>query len=320
MKEQKATGIKDSATSESTAAVEAKSMPEKQKEQNTEQRTAVQEGPGESLPEGNESLVAEGQDGQKQLMLESKRQPHHYVQKPHDGKGDHRRRNVPAHQGQPPQVPLERRLLNELSLADLNIFARRFGIVGAGLMNKDQLVEKIKYAQAHPDQEMEVAGVLEKLPDGFGFLRSAQYDYVSSPDDVYVSPSQIRRFGLRTGDMVTGVIRKPKEGEKYFALLKVKQVNYSEPTEMIDRLQFERLTPQHPNKKFNLEYDPTAISTRIMDLFTPIGKGQRGLIVAPPKVGKTLLLKELAKSVIINHPECHLIILLIDERPKKWLT
>ncbi len=228
----------------------------------------------------------------------------------HDGSRHYGRRNGG-------QQPFDRRPLDELSLLELNLFARRYGIVGAGLLNKPNLIERIKYAQEHPDQEMEVQGVLEKLPDGFGFLRSAHYDYVSGPDDVYVSPSQIRRFGLRTGDTIQGVIRKPKEGEKYFALLKIKSVNYSDPMQMNDRLRFERLTPQHPKDKFNLEFEPTAIATRIMDLFTPIGKGQRGLIVAPPKVGKTLLLKELTKSFIINHPEAHLIILLIDERPEE---
>ncbi len=214
-------------------------------------------------------------------------------------------------------MPLDKRPIDELSLAELNTFARRYGIVGASLMPKQKIVEKIQYAQAHPDMEMEVDGVLEKLPDGFGFLRSSHFDYVSGPDDVYVSPSQIRRFGLRTGDTVRGVIRKPKEGEKYFALLKIQDVNYSDPTILGDRPHFERLTPQHPNKKFSLEFDPAAISTRIMDLFTPVGRGQRGLIVAPPKVGKTILLKEMTRSLIANHPEAHLMILLIDERPEE---
>jgi len=226
-------------------------------------------------------------------------------------------RGQQSRNGDAGHVPLEKRPLTELSLTELNILARRLGIIGAGLMAKDALQERIKYVQEHPDMELEVAGVLEKLPDGFGFLRSAQYDYVSGPDDVYVSPSQIRRFGLRTGDMISGVIRKPKEGEKYFALLKINSVNDSDPMKMADRPNFERLTPQHPHEKFNLEFSPTAISTRIMDLFTPIGKGQRGLIVAPPKVGKTLLLKEMAKAIIKNNPDEHLIILLIDERPEE---
>jgi len=209
------------------------------------------------------------------------------------------------------------RAIEELSLPELNIYARRFGIMGAALMSKDQLLAKIRYVEANPDIEIEVEGVLEKLPDGFGFLRSASYDYVAGPDDVYVSPSQIRRFGLRTGDTVNGVIRKPKEGEKYFALLKVNSVNTLTPAEAYDRPSFDRLTPMHPNKKFTLEYDPSAIATRIMDLFTPVGKGQRGLIVAPPKVGKTLLLKEMAQSLMVSYPDAKLIMLMIDERPEE---
>ena len=215
--------------------------------------------------------------------------------------------------------PSEPRKLNlsEMSLNDLNIYARRLGIVGASLMNKEDLIKRIAFIEANPDLEMEVSGVLEKLPDGFGFLRSASFDYVSGPDDVYVSPSQIRRFNLRTGDTVVGVIRKPKEGEKYFALLKISKVNGEEPNTSSDRPHFDRLLPTHPDKKFNLEFNPAVISTRIMDLFTPIGKGQRGLIVAPPKVGKTVLLKEIALALIANHPEAQLIVLLIDERPEE---
>ncbi len=246
--------------------------------------------------------------------------PHHRSQPTtHYQKNDrqHDRQHRYRNNGGQQHIPLDRRPIEELSLPELNLFARRYGIVGAGLMGKPALIERIKYAQEHPEHEMEVQGVLEKLPDGFGFLRSLHYDYVSGPDDVYVSPSQIRRFGLRTGDTVIGIIRKPKEGEKYFALLKIKSVNYSDPMQMSDRLHFERLTPQHPKDKFKLEFDPTSIATRIMDLFTPIGKGQRGLIVAPPKVGKTLLLKELTKSFIANHSDSHLIILLIDERPEE---
>ena len=208
-------------------------------------------------------------------------------------------------------------VLEELTVADLNIYAKRLGIVGASLLNKTSLIERIRYIEAHPEIEIEVEGVLEKLPDGFGFLRSSYYDYVSGPDDVYVSPSQIRRFNLRTGDTVAGVIRKPKEGEKYFALLKVSKVNFEDPALAADRPNFDRLSPLHPNKKFNLEYDPNCISTRIMDLFTPVGKGQRALIVAPPKVGKTMLLKEITKAMIANHPEAVIIILLVDERPEE---
>jgi transcription termination factor Rho len=212
---------------------------------------------------------------------------------------------------------MSERGLNQMNLSELQMQARRLGIVGSSLMTKDELIKHIKNVEEHPEKEYEVEGVLEKLPDGFGFLRSAKFDYVSGPDDIYVSPSQIRRFGLRTGDTVSGVIRKPKEGEKYFALLKINKVNFKEPMELADRMLFDRLSPMHPNKKFELEYRPDYLGTRIMDLFAPVGKGQRGLIVAPPKAGKTLLLKEIAQSVLANHPEVYMIILLIDERPEE---
>jgi transcription termination factor Rho len=207
--------------------------------------------------------------------------------------------------------------LKEMNLADLNYYGRKVGVVGATLMTKETLVQKIMELQENPDREIEVEGVLEKLPDGFGFLRSPQFDYVSGPDDIYVSPSQIRRFNLKTGDTVSGVIRKPKEGEKYFALLKVTTVNFVDPSALGDRFFFDLLTPLYPNKKFNLECDPTFISTRLMDIFSPIGKGQRGLIVAPPKTGKTMLLKEIALSILKNHEEIYLIYLMIDERPEE---
>jgi transcription termination factor Rho len=249
--------------------------------------------------------------------VEAQPQPQQYAQHRHNNPQDnrHRDRDRDGFQGHSQQQAP--RVLEELSLTELQAQARKLGIVSAGLMNKEKLIETIKHVEAHPELELEVEGVLEKLPDGFGFLRSARYDYVSGPDDVYVSPSQIRRFGLRTGDTVTGVIRKPKEGEKYFALLKVNQVNHADPASMHDRPHFDRLTPLHPNRKFTLEYDPTMIATRIMDLFTPVGKGQRGLIVAPPKVGKTLLLKEITQSLVAGHPEAHLIVLLVDERPEE---
>ncbi len=160
-------------------------------------------------------------------------------------------------------------------------------------------------------------GVLEMMPDGYGFLRSSDYNYLSSPDDIYVSPSQIKLFGLKTGDTVTGNVRPPKEGEKYFALLKVEHINGRQPEEIRDRVPFDYLTPLFPNEKLNLKTTSNNYSTRIMDLFTPIGKGQRGLIVAQPKTGKTMLLKEVANAIAANHPECYLMIVLIDERPEE---
>ena len=212
---------------------------------------------------------------------------------------------------------LAKEQLEEMNVQELCSYARRFGVIGASLMSHRMLIQNILEMQSEPDKEIVIEGVLEKLPDGFGFLRSPRFDYVSSPDDVYVSPSQIRRFGLRTGDTVAGVIRKPKENEKYFALAKVNTVNFDDPAKLSERPFFDRLSPLHPTQKFNLEYLPHHISTRIMDLFTPIGKGQRGLIVAPPKAGKTVLLKEIAQTIIANHPEVFVIVLLIDERPEE---
>ncbi len=207
--------------------------------------------------------------------------------------------------------------LTEMLLAELNQYARKLGVVNASLMSKEKLIVAINDLAADPDKEIHVEGVLEKLPDGFGFLRSPRYDYIAGPDDIYVSPSQIRRFGLRTGDTVSGIIRRPKNNEKYFALLRIIKVNFEDPAKLGDRPFFDRLTPIFPNEKFNLESDPNFISSRVMDIFSPIGKGQRGLIVAPPKVGKTLLLKEIALSLLKNHPEIFLIFLLIDERPEE---
>lgn len=219
---------------------------------------------------------------------------------------------------QAPQQPaVQQPDLRELSLFELNQYARRLGIVGASLMTKENLINKISHVRDNPDVEIEVEGVLEKLPDGYGFLRSVQYDYVSSPDDIYVSPSQIRRFNLRTGDTVAGTIRRPKDGEKYFALLKVNKINFEDPALASDRPFFDRLSPLHPEKKFHLEYSPVQLSTRLMDIFTPIGKGQRGLIVAPPKAGKTMLLKDIALAIIENQPEVYLIFLMVDERPEE---
>ncbi len=177
---------------------------------------------------------------------------------------------------------------------------------------KEQPVFNIEF-----DGIIQGEGVLEMMPDGYGFLRSSDYNYLSSPDDIYVSPSQIKLFGLKTGDTVFGSVRPPKEGEKYFALLKVNTINGKSPEEVRDRVPFDYLTPLFPFEKLNLCTSPSNYSTRIMDLFTPIGKGQRGLIVAQPKTGKTMLLKELANAIAENHPECYLIIVLVDERPEE---
>jgi transcription termination factor Rho len=190
-------------------------------------------------------------------------------------------------------------------------------VAGASGMRRQDLIFSILQAQAEKNGVISGSGVLEILPDGFGFLRAVDYNYLPSPDDIYISPSQIRRFSLRTGDTVSGEVRPPKEGEKYFALLKVDAVNFEAPDASRDKILFDNLTPLYPEEKLNLESDPENLSTRVMDLFTPIGKGQRGLIVSPPRAGKTVLLQDIAHSITANHPEVTLMVLLIDERPEE---
>ncbi len=184
-------------------------------------------------------------------------------------------------------------------------------------LRRQELIFKILQAQAAQNGQMFAEGVLEIMPDGFGFLRSPLNSYLSGPDDIYVSPSQIKRFYLKTGDTVSGQVRPPKDSERYFALLRVEMVNYEDPEECKKKINFDDLTPLFPQERFNLEYDAKEISTRIMNLATPIGKGQRGLIVAPPRTGKTVLLKNIANAISTNHPEAVLIVLLIDERPEE---
>src|SRR5213076_2250529 len=190
-------------------------------------------------------------------------------------------------------------------------------ISGAATMKKQELVFQILRAQAEKEGLIFSEGVLEILPDGFGFLRAPEYCYLPGPDDIYVSPSQIRRFDLRTGDTISGQIRQPKEGERYFALIKVEAVNFEPPDRIRDRVFFENLTPLYPQDRIQLETDGDNLSARVLDLMVPIGKGQRGLIVAPPRTGKTMLLQNIANSITNNHPEVYLIVLLIDERPEE---
>ncbi len=207
--------------------------------------------------------------------------------------------------------------LRKYSLNELYELATQYGIENPLSMRKQELIYTI--IQAHLEQGGEVhgEGVLEVLPEGFGFLRFPDYSYLPGPDDIYVSPSQIRRFNLRTGDTVSGLIRPPKEGERYFALLKVERINFEDPEKARDKVLFDNLTPIYPNEWLRLETEPDNFSTRVIDLFTPIGKGQRGLIVAPPRTGKTMLLQNIANGIAKNHPEVYLIILLIDERPEE---
>ncbi|MBI3324178.1 MAG: transcription termination factor Rho [Candidatus Omnitrophica bacterium] len=207
--------------------------------------------------------------------------------------------------------------LKEMKIAELAKVARELGANGVSGAKKQDLIFKILQAQTERDGLIFAEGVLEILPDGFGFLRSPNYNYLPCPDDIYVSPSQIRKFDLRTGDSVSGQVRPPKEGERYFALLKVEAVNFENPDEAKDKILFDNLTPIYPNQRIVLETNPSELSTRIMDLLTPIGKGQRGLIVAPPYSGKTVLLQKIANAITTNNPDIVLIVLLIDERPEE---
>lgn len=207
--------------------------------------------------------------------------------------------------------------LKKQSIGELNNLAKELNVPDASSLRRQDLIFAILQYQSEKNGFISGEGVLETLPDGFGFLRSPDYNYLPGPDDIYISPSQIRRFGLRTGDTISGEIRPPKEGEKYFALLKVGMVNYETPETAKDKILFDNLTPLYPEAKFNLESDPENYSTRIMDIFTPIGKGQRGLIVSPPRAGKTVLLQDIANSITSNHKEVVLMVLLIDERPEE---
>jgi transcription termination factor Rho len=203
------------------------------------------------------------------------------------------------------------------SIAELTDMASELKVEGASSMRKQDLIFAILNAQTEKNGMIFGEGVLEILPDGFGFLRAPDYNYLPGPDDIYISPSQIRRFNLRTGDTVSGQIRPPKEGERYFALLKVDNINYEDPEISRTKILFDNLTPYYPEKKIKLEHSPTDYTTRAMDLITPIGMGQRGMIVAPPRTGKTMLLQAIAKAVLKNHPDVKLIVLLIDERPEE---
>lgn len=214
-------------------------------------------------------------------------------------------------------MPLEIVELNKMKIEELNKRAKELGVEGYSGFPRKQLVFKILERQAQKEGLIFGSGVLEILPDGYGFLRNAASNYMPGPDDIYVSPSQIKRFGLRKGHIVAGQIRPPKENERFFALLKVEAVNFEAPEKVRDSILFQNLTPLHPEERIRLEYSAKDISTRIIDMFTPVGKGQRGLIVAPPRTGKTVLLQQIAHAIEANHPEIYLIVLLIDERPEE---
>jgi transcription termination factor Rho len=214
-------------------------------------------------------------------------------------------------------MPMDISELKSKKIAELNQIAKELNISGYSDLRKQELIFKILEAQTEQGGLTFSRGVLEVLPDGYGFLRSVDYNYLPSPDDIYVSPSQIKKFNLRTGDTVSGQVRPPKEGERFFALLRVEAVNDENPDSIRERVLFDNLTPLYPNSTIKLETAPGEYSMRIMDLLAPIGKGQRGMIVSPPKAGKTILLQKIANSITRNHPEVKLIVLLIDERPEE---
>lgn len=207
--------------------------------------------------------------------------------------------------------------LKDMNIASLSQMAKELNVAGASSMRKQELIFEILKAQTEKEGLIFAEGVLEILPEGFGFLRAPDYNYLPGPDDIYVSPSQIRKFNLRTGDTISGQIRPPKDGERYFALIKVEAVNFEHPSETRNKILFDNLTPLYPDERIRLETEKNNLSARVMDLMVPIGKGQRGLIVAAPRTGKTMLLQAIAKSIIANHPEIVLIVLLIDERPEE---
>lgn len=214
-------------------------------------------------------------------------------------------------------MPMDISELKSKKIADLNQIAKDLSISGYSDLRKQELIFKILEAQTEKDGLTFSKGVLEVLPDGYGFLRSVDYNYLPSPDDIYVSPSQIKKFSLRTGDTVSGQVRPPKEGERFFALLRVEAVNDENPDTIRDRVLFDNLTPLYPNERIKLETAPGEYAMRILDLLSPVGKGQRGMIVSPPKAGKTVLLQKMANSITRNHPEIKLMMLLIDERPEE---
>jgi transcription termination factor Rho len=246
-------------------------------------------------------------------------------QNPENGNGDgaveapNTEQPAPAADGSRPPRPSTLNIndLKDMSIQKLTQIAKDLNVAGATGMRKQDLIFQILKAQTEMSGFMFSEGVLEVLPDGFGFLRAPDYNYLPGPDDIYVSPSQIRKFDLQTGDTVSGQVRPPKDGERYFALIKVEAVNFEAPDQARNKLFFENLTPLYPQERLRLETTSDNLSARVMDLMTPIGKGQRGLIVAPPRTGKTMLLQNIAQSITTNHPEVYLIVLLIDERPEE---
>jgi transcription termination factor Rho len=238
------------------------------------------------------------------------------VENPTNGHGKNKFHKKKKYEGPTPE-PIDLVKLKQKSIGELTEIAKDMGVENTNGLKKQNLIFAILQCQSEKEGQVHAAGVMEKLPDGYGFLRSPDYNYVPGPDDIYVSPSQIKLFGLRTGDTVEGLIRPPKESERFFAMLRVETVNGVSPDVANRRVLFDNLTPLYPDKKLQMEFDPSYMDTRILDLMIPIGKGQRGLIVAPPRTGKTILMQSIANAITRNHPEVYLIVLLIDERPEE---
>ncbi len=250
----------------------------------------------------------------KEEILDPSEEPSTDVRNNGNGKGKEKKRSALPSNGD----LLDLAKLKEMSISELTQIAKEMEVEGASGMRKQELIFKVLAAQTEKSGLIFSQGVLETLPDGFGFLRAPEYNYLPGPDDIYVSPSQIRKFDLRTGDTISGQIRPPKEGERYFALIKVEAINFEAPEHSREKIFFDNLTPLYPEEKLRMETeDPKNISARVIDLVTPIGKGQRALIVAPPRTGKTMLLQTIANSITKNHPNVTLIVLLIDERPEE---
>jgi transcription termination factor Rho len=277
---------------------------ERQRDDNRGNRAPNQGGRGRGNP-NQQRGGGGGQQGQPRQGIPGGGEPRE-PREPREG-------GTPAESG--PVVELS--TLKDMSVTELTKIAKQLDVPGATGMRKQELIFQILRSRAEKSGLLFSEGVLETLPDGFGFLRAPDYNYLPGPDDIYVSPSQIRKFDLHTGDTVSGQIRPPKEGERYFALIKVEAVNFEPPDRIRDKIFFENLTPLYPQERIRLEAASDNLSARVMDLMTPIGKGQRGLIVAPPRTGKTMLLQNIANSITTNHPEIYLIVLLIDERPEE---
>ncbi len=312
---------------------EAEPKPETKPEPRPEpkpQNRSAERAQGESKPDGRETRVQTEPKGE--TRAEAKPEPKAAEVRAAEAKADGRpaetQRTGQSRRGHNPGAAqreqqkngtptLDLVELKDMSIQKLNQIAKDMGVTGTAGLRKQELIFKILQMQAEKSGLIFSEGVLECLPDGFGFLRAPEYNYLPGPDDVYVSPSQIRRFDLRTGDTISGQIRPPKEGERYFALIKVDAINFEPPEEARNKIFFDNLTPLYPDERLRLETTKENYSGRVMDLLTPVGKGQRGLIVAAPRTGKTMLLQSIANSITTNHPDVTLIVLLIDERPEE---